>query len=82
MSETEDDQTAISNEPLPTANIEESDEELKDSLHSNISNIGQTVVVSAKETDKDLKDSPSLRTSDVVHAERDDSDSDALDDDD
>lgn len=58
MSETEVYQTDISNELLPTANIEESDEKLKDSLSTNISNIGQTVVASVEERDKELKDSP------------------------
>lgn len=69
MSETEDHQTDISSELLPTANVEESDEKLKDSPSVNTSNIGKTVVVSVEESDKELKDSLSVSIiSDVVQA--------------
>lgn len=70
MSKTEDYQTHISSELLPTANIKESDDKPKDSPSVKISNIGQTVVVSVEESDEELKDSPSVSIiSDVVQAD-------------
>nr|ATD50215.1 SBE1-1 [Solanum tuberosum] len=79
MSETEDYQTDICSELLPTANIEESDEKLKDSLSTNISNIDERMsetevyqtdissellpTANIEESDEKLKDSLSTNIS-------------------
>ncbi|KAG5613596.1 hypothetical protein H5410_024877 [Solanum commersonii] len=81
MSETEVYQTDISSELLPTANIEESDEKLKDSLSTNISNVDERMsetevyqtdissellpTASIEESDEKLKDSLSTNISNI-----------------
>ncbi|XP_016508689.1 1,4-alpha-glucan-branching enzyme isoform X1 [Nicotiana tabacum] len=80
IAETEDDQTAISSE-LPTANIEESDDILKDSPSVNITDAGQIDLVSIEESNEELKDSTSVNISDVVQTDRDDSYANVWDDD-
>lgn len=80
IAETEDDQTVISSE-LPTANIEENDDILKDSPSGNITDAGQIDLVSIEESNEELKDSTSVNISDVVQTDRDDSYANVWDDD-
>ena len=80
IAETEDDQTVISSE-LPTANIEENDDILKDSPSGNITDAGQIDLVSIEESNEELKDSTSVNISDVVQTDRDDPYANVWDDD-